>query len=165
MSSRHFGQDVSNFVKIKITEDQHHLINGGLAQKLWDIFPTVVMNRDVNVSPVNPKFIKFSVSRRFVVPFFTVATNTGGLVIPVCVRALLALRNDVVTVHQDQVAFGRLTKKINVSATALVLPGDQTVPHSTTTNTLATMNGERLEVGHTKSVDLAGVVAHQALAE
>ena len=159
------GKNVGKFVQMNVAELDDEFVDFTGANALWYKVPEPVVRRDVNGFPVIAKLREANVFRRLLIALLAVTTDAHGLVVPVSVWALLAFRNDVVSVHQNQVALGRLTEKINMVAAAFVLPGDQSVADSTTPSALAPVNGEGLEASDTETIYLANLRAHQALAE
>lgn len=113
--------------------------------------PIGVLPDRMNVTPVLTERRKDEVFCGLIVALLTVALDAHGLIIPVRVAALLTLRDDVIPIHQNQPVLVGLVEQIYVAAAALVFPSNDLVAHSATTNTLATMDSEALEVGHTET--------------
>lgn len=146
MSSRQSGQDISELVEMSIPKGDAYFGQPTTTEELRNILPVAIVHSDVDCPPPCPKLRQFNVLGSFVVALLTVTFDAHGLVIPVRVRALLALGDDVVTIHQNQPTLLPLTEKVNVDATTVVLPSDEFVTNPTTTDTLASVNSERLEI-------------------
>jgi hypothetical protein len=147
MSSQHFGEEVAQLVNMPLTETNDQLSDGALASESGKNLPVVCVNEHVNFLPLRPKLCQFAVSVRLDVALLAVALDAHRLVVPFRVRALLRLRDDVVSVHQNEFATAVAVEQVNVHAASVVFPGQQAVGLTTTTDTLATMHRKRLEIG------------------
>lgn len=144
---RDLGQKECKFVEMAFTKLHEHGARPLVTEKFRNVFPVGVMQSDVDIFPVLPKLGQSNIIGRFVVALLAVALDAHRLIVPVGVAALLGLWNDMVTIHEDGAALVCHTEEVNVQAATLVSPRQNLVAFTTTTNALAAVDSEGLEVG------------------
>lgn len=126
-------------------------------QVAQDMTSVKLVRAHVKVLPVLTKQAETLVSGTLIVTLLAVAADTHRLIVPIRVATLLALGDDMVTVHERDDATPGPTaaldvEQVNMMPATLVNPSEQSVAFTTTANALAAMHRKRLEVGDVESL-------------
>ena len=145
------GQNKRNLVQMPLTKLHEHLATEMETKLAGDILPVSVVQRQMDFLPMITELADSLVLFRFIVTLLAVALDAHRLIVPFSVATLLGLRDDMVTIHQNEAVLVRLIEEVNVHTTALVKPGQNLVAFTATTHTGAAVDGEGAKAGDTES--------------
>ncbi len=145
---------------MQLTEGYEVIVHLLVTKKLRHRLPITIVQSHVNLLPMGAEKSKSTVLTAFVIALLAVALDAHRLIVPIRVATLLALGDDMVTVHQNKATI-TVSEQINVETATLVLPSDEAIAFTTTTNALAAVDRKGAEIRDVESAlaNLDGALA------